>query len=45
MEKAGAKTDVDEDVNKFLTYDEYLDSKITLLDLYYLEVIQHFISV
>lgn len=39
MEKDDAKTDLDEAVNEFLTYDEYLDSKITPSDLYYLEVI------
>ncbi|KAF4074350.1 hypothetical protein AMELA_G00238440 [Ameiurus melas] len=37
MEKDDAKTDLDEAVNEFLTYDEYLDSKITPADLYYLE--------
>ncbi|XP_026787153.1 cilia- and flagella-associated protein 299 [Pangasianodon hypophthalmus] len=37
MEKDGARTDLDGTVNEFLTYDEYLDSKITPLDLYYLE--------
>ncbi|XP_017306667.1 cilia- and flagella-associated protein 299 isoform X1 [Ictalurus punctatus] len=37
MEKDDAKTDLDEAVNEFLTYDEYLDSKITPSDLYYLE--------
>lgn len=40
MEKRGAKTDLDGAVNEFLTYDEYLDSKITPLDLFYLEVIK-----
>lgn len=39
MEKDSAKTDLDGAVNEFLTYDEFLDSKITPLDLYYLEVI------
>ncbi|MCI4392743.1 hypothetical protein PGIGA_G00149410 [Pangasianodon gigas] len=37
MEKDGARTDLDGTVNEFLSYDEYLDSKITPLDLYYLE--------
>ncbi|XP_060762642.1 cilia- and flagella-associated protein 299 [Neoarius graeffei] len=37
MAKDGTKTDLDGTGNEFLTYDEYLDSKITPLDLYYLE--------
>ncbi|KAM9446623.1 LOW QUALITY PROTEIN: cilia- and flagella-associated protein 299 [Clarias gariepinus] len=37
MEKRGARTGLDGTVTEFLTYDEYLDSKITSLDLYYLE--------
>lgn len=39
MEQGSAKMDLDGAVNEFLDYDEYLDSKITPLDLYYLEVI------
>ncbi|XP_026994174.1 cilia- and flagella-associated protein 299 [Tachysurus fulvidraco] len=37
MAKKGTKTDLDGVINEFLTYDEYLDSKITTLDHYYLE--------
>ncbi|KAK3514275.1 hypothetical protein QTP70_012892 [Hemibagrus guttatus] len=37
MANGRAKTDLDGTVNEFLSYDEYLDSKITPLDLYYLE--------
>ncbi|XP_053337284.1 cilia- and flagella-associated protein 299 [Clarias gariepinus] len=37
MEKRSARTGLDGTVTEFLTYDEYLDSKITSLDLYYLE--------
>ncbi|KAF5905603.1 cilia- and flagella-associated protein, partial [Clarias magur] len=37
MEKRSARTDLDGTVTEFLTYEEYLDYKITSLDLYYLE--------
>ncbi|XP_058231209.1 cilia- and flagella-associated protein 299 [Hemibagrus wyckioides] len=37
MAEGRTKTDLDGTINEFLTYDEYLDSKITPLDLYYLE--------